>query len=73
MEDKESQRILDNMKSLKKWMQSNLAQLDYFLKVKDDLQYYMQLAARLEKRVEALERKLQWIEEHDKNRKSELR
>ncbi len=43
----------------KRWVQGALSELGYVLKLKKDLDYWMQMTARLESRVSALERQVE--------------
>ena len=50
------------MKTLHKWIQNQMSDFDWLLKKRQDLNYYMQEQARLEKRVEQLEAKVERLE-----------
>lgn len=50
------EEILKNMRTLKKWIQGRMVELDSVLKIKRDVEYYNHQTAQLMKRVERLER-----------------
>jgi hypothetical protein len=56
MDNQTPDQILKNMRSLKRWIQGRMVEIDSVLKMKQDLEYYQHQTAQLMKRVERLER-----------------
>jgi len=56
MDNQTPEEILKNMRSLKRWIQGRMVELDGVMKMKMDLEYYQHQTAQLMKRVERLER-----------------
>lgn len=56
MREQTPEEILANMRSLKRWIQGRMTELDDLLKMKLDLEYYQHQTAQLLKRVERLEK-----------------
>jgi hypothetical protein len=59
MDNQTPHQILKNMRSLKRWIQGRMVEIDSVLKMKQDLEYYQHQTAQLMKRVERLERQAQ--------------
>jgi len=53
----ELKKIERSIRNQKNWVQGALSELGSVIKIKKDVEYYMGLVVRLEKRVECLERK----------------
>lgn len=64
MDNQTPVQILKNMRTLKRWIQGRMVELDDVMKMKTDLEYYQHQTAQLMKRVERLERQAQekWLE-----------
>lgn len=56
MDNQTPEEILKNMRTLKKWIQARMCELDGVLKMKMDLEYYQHQTAQLMERVDRLER-----------------
>jgi len=53
-----AQDILNNMRTLKRWIMGRMVEIDSVLKIKTDVEWYQHQTAQLMKRVERLEREV---------------
>jgi hypothetical protein len=58
MREQSPNEILNNMRSLKRWIQISMQDISCVLKIKKDVEYYNHQTAQLMVRVERLERLL---------------